>query len=350
MATPEVTVMGGGIFGLSVAYACARRGARVRLIEARTIGAGSSGGPVGALAPHVPDNWNEKKQFQFESLVLAERFWAEVTEIGGLTTGYARCGRLQPLADDTAVALARARVAQAATHWGDAAVWQVRAAADFAGWLPESGSGLAVWDDLSARIDPRRALAALAAALRELGGEIVLGAAPAQGAVVWATGYEGLVALSASLGRNIGGGVKGQALRLRLAATERPQLFVAGLHVVPHEDGTVAVGSTSERSFASGEAGAVDGQLDALLAKAVAAVPALAGAEVVGRWAGVRPRAASRAPLLGRWPGRPGHFVANGGFKIGFGLAPKVGEVMAAQVLEDIDRIPDGFRLATTAG
>ncbi|MCE8471093.1 FAD-dependent oxidoreductase, partial [Rhodovulum sulfidophilum] len=44
-------------------------------------------------------------------------------------------------------------------------------------------------------------------------------------------------------------------------------------------------------------------------------------------------------------PGRPGHFVANGGFKIGIGLAPKVGELMAALVLEGRDDIPEGFRV-----
>jgi len=74
-------------------------------------------------------------------------------------------------------------------------------------------------------------------------------------------------------------------------------------------------------------------------------VPMLAGAAVVERWAGVRPRAASRAPMLGAWPGRAGEFVANGGFKIGFGMAPKVAEVMADLVLEGRDAIPDGFRV-----
>ena len=49
--------------------------------------------------------------------------------------------------------------------------------------------------------------------------------------------------------------------------------------------------------------------------------------------------------MLGYWPGKPGHFIANGGFKIGFGMAPKVGEVMADLVLDDIDSIPDGFRV-----
>jgi glycine oxidase len=48
---------------------------------------------------------------------------------------------------------------------------------------------------------------------------------------------------------------------------------------------------------------------------------------------------------MGAWPGRAGHFVANGGFKIGFGMAPKVAEVMADLVLEGQDGVPEGFGL-----
>ncbi|MDP5360472.1 MAG: FAD-binding oxidoreductase, partial [Paracoccaceae bacterium] len=68
MATADITVMGAGVFGLSVAYASARRGAFVRVIDPAGVAAGASGGLVGALAPHVPENWNDKKAFQFESL------------------------------------------------------------------------------------------------------------------------------------------------------------------------------------------------------------------------------------------------------------------------------------------
>ena len=39
MARVDLTVRGGGIFGLACAWEAARRGARVRLIEARAIGA-----------------------------------------------------------------------------------------------------------------------------------------------------------------------------------------------------------------------------------------------------------------------------------------------------------------------
>ncbi|MBL3566941.1 FAD-dependent oxidoreductase, partial [Rhodovulum sulfidophilum] len=64
MARVDVTVMGAGVFGLSSAYACARRGARVRVVEWSHPGAGASGTPVGALSPHVPEQWNPKKQFR----------------------------------------------------------------------------------------------------------------------------------------------------------------------------------------------------------------------------------------------------------------------------------------------
>jgi glycine oxidase len=339
----EVTVRGGGIFGLSVAWACLRRGARVRLIERRRIGAGASGGLVGALAPHVPEQWNAKKAFQLEGLLATEAWWQSVAAASGFDPGYARTGRLQPLADEAAVALARTRAEGAARLWGGAAEWRIAPAAEFA-FAPASPTGLVVHDTLSARLHPARASAALAAAIRARGGEIVEAAeAPEEGAVVHATGWEGLAELSQALVRPVGAGVKGQALSLAHDARDAPQLYAEGVHIVPHADGTTAIGSTSERDFT--DPAATDAQLDALLARARAACPALTAAPVLARWAGVRPRAKSRAPILGPWPGRPGHYVANGGFKIGFGLAPKVGEVLADLVLEGRDRIPAGFRV-----
>ncbi len=352
MAIADVTVMGGGIFGLSIAWECARRGAAVRLVERDRIGSGSSGGIVGALAPHVPENWNQKKAFQLDSLLMAAGFWAGVAEASGRDPGYARLGRLQPLADEAAVARAHERAAGAAALWRGQAEWRVvPATAD--GWMPGSPSGWMVEDTLSARLHPRAAARALVAAIRASGGvvEEAVSEPPAevfsnrrrQGVIVWATGAQGLTDLSADLGRTVGVGVKGQAALFACAAAERPQLFAEGLHVVPHHDGTVAVGSTSERDFAGPEG--TDEALEALIASARGLCPALREAAVIERWAGVRPRAKSRAPMLGAWPGRDGQFIANGGFKIGFGMAPKVAEVMADLVLDGRDGIPAGFRV-----
>jgi glycine/D-amino acid oxidase-like deaminating enzyme len=341
MARVDVTVRGGGIFGLSTAWACLKRGASVRVIEAVDWGAGSSGGLVGALSPHVPEAWNAKKAFQLESLLLAGDWWAEVEAASGLPSGYARLGRLQPLADDRAVEAARRREGEAGGLWQGRAEWRVVAATG-GEWEPQTPSGWLVRDTLSARLSPRMGLAALLQALRARGAELILGDGIEEGLVVHATGIAGLNDLSKAFDLPLGSGVKGQALSLRHDARDQPQLFVDGLHIVPHADGTVAIGSTSEATW-TGDG--PDAQLDALLDKAIAALPALAKAEVIQRWAGIRPKAASRAPLLGAWPGRAGHYVANGGFKIGFGMAPKVAEVMADLVLEGRDTIPPEFRL-----
>lgn len=341
MARPDVTVRGAGIFGLSVAWALVLRGARVQVIDPAGPGAGASGGLVGALAPHVPEQWNAKKQFQLDSLLMAGDWWAGVAAAGGVDPGHARLGRLQPLADVAAVRAAEARAAGAAALWQGRAVWQVVPATG-AAWEPVSPTGLLVHDTLTARLSPRRAVAALVAALRARGAGIAP-EGPDTGAVVWATGAAGLADLSAALGRDVGGAVKGQAALLAHDARDRPQIFAGGVHVVPHADGTVAVGSTSETRWEA--AAATDAALDDVIAAARAACPALARAPVIERWAGLRPRARSRAPMLGPWPGRPGHFVANGGFKIGFGMAPGVAQVMADLVLDGRDAIPAGFRV-----
>jgi glycine/D-amino acid oxidase-like deaminating enzyme len=181
----------------------------------------------------------------------------------------------------------------------------------------------------------------LVAALRATGAE-VLTEGHATGRVLWATGIAGLEEMNALRGRMVGNGVKGQGALLAHDARNQPQIFVDGVHIVPHEDGTVAVGSTSERYYDNPTS--TDAQLDDVIARSVAAVPVLAGAQVIQRWAGVRPRSRSRAPMLGAHPYRPGEFLANGGFKIGFGMAPKVAQVMADLMLDGIDRIPDDFR------
>ncbi len=340
MARVDLTVMGAGIFGLSIAWEAASRGARVQVIDPFGAGSGASGGLVGALAPHVPENWNAKKAFQLESLLMAAGWWAAASAASGLPHGYLRSGRLQPLDDAQAIAHAQARAAEAATLWQGRALWQV-VPATRAAWEPVSPTGLLIHDTLTARLSPRMALACLAAAITAQGGEIVAAGDPA-GPTVWATGAAGLQDLSHHFGKPVGAGVKGQALSLAYAAANDPQLFVDGLHIVPHADGTVAIGSTSENQWTTDS---FDELGESLHARAIAALPALQGAKVVARWAGIRPRARTRAPMLGAWPDRQGHYIANGGFKIGFGMAPKVAVTMADLILSGHDTIPQGFRV-----
>ncbi|MFL4469732.1 NAD(P)/FAD-dependent oxidoreductase [Tateyamaria armeniaca] len=344
MATDKITIRGAGIFGLSIAWVLTRRGARVQVIDPHGLAAGASGGIVGALAPHVPENWNPKKQFQLESLLMAEVFWQEVEAAGGQSPGYARTGRLQPIADEAALALARQRADTAKALWGDAATWNVRKVQDQR-WSANSPTGFEIHDTLSARIHPRQACAALAAALAAKGVE-VLADAPDTSITVHATGVAGLDTLNDTHSRLVGAGIKGQAALLEFSAPEAPQLFADTLHIIPHADGTTAIGSTTEREY--DDPTSTDVQLDDIIARARAAVPTLRDAPVLARWAGLRPRSRSRAPMLGAWPDRPGHFIANGGFKIGFGMAPKVAHTMADLILDGRDTIPPGFEVAAS--
>ncbi|GHC64656.1 oxidoreductase [Gemmobacter tilapiae] len=325
--------MGAGIFGLSIAWELAQRGAKVRVVEVARPGAGSSGGLVGAMQPHVPEQWNDKKQFQLESLLMAQAWWQAVEAAGGQSSGYARLGRLQAVSDEVGLELAQRRAESARELWQGQAVWQLVRATG--GWEPPSPSGWLIRDTLSARLHPRMALTALLAALASKCIQVEDGDSPGDGTVIWATGVDGLRAMGQ------GDGVKGQALSLALDQRRLPQIYADGLHIVPHADGTIGIGSTSERTWEN--AHSTDGQLDAMHQKAIALLPVLAKAPLLHRWAGLRPRAKSRAPLLGPWPGRPGHFVANGGFKIGFGVAPKIATTMSELILDGFDAIPPSF-------
>lgn len=340
LATIDLTVRGAGMFGLTAAWDAVRRGARVRVIDPRGPGGGASGGVVGALAPHAPENWNDVKAFQRDCLLAARTYWPEVAAAAGKDPGFRATGRLQPIADAAAEARARARATSAHELWQGHAEWQVTDAPG--AFAPTSPTGLWVYDTLSAQLDPPRTMAALAQAIRAAGGEVMTEGVEA-GAVLHATGWEGLIDFAQAIGQPIARGVKGQAAVLKADLGRVPQVFVDGLHIVAHGPGRVAIGSTSENAFEAPET--VDDQLDGVIAQARAAMPVLADAPVIARWAGVRARARSRAPVVGEWPGRPGHVVANGGFKIGFALAPGLAPFAVDLALEGRDSVPKAFRL-----
>jgi hypothetical protein len=215
LATVDLTVRGAGIFGLATAWTALKRGANVRVIDPNGAGSGASGGIVGALQPHTPDVWNEKKQFQLDALLMAPDFWHEIEATSGISTGFAKAGRLQPLAGEREVVMARARSKGAAEFWGNAAIWD---------------------DTLSALIHPRRACASLTAAIKARGGDVTTQANDDGGAILWATGWKGLDDLNTAFGKLMGTGVKGQAALLHHEAAGRSQIFAGGIHFVPHNE------------------------------------------------------------------------------------------------------------------
>jgi glycine/D-amino acid oxidase-like deaminating enzyme len=127
----------------------------------------------------------------------------------------------------------------------------------------------------------------------------------------------------------IGRGVKGQALLLRHPhADDRPIVYADGGYAVPQKGDRVAVGSSTVEDWQGGDFStphAFDPADIDFHARAVAMVPALGGAPVIERWAGVRPRnmldGRSTEPFLGPVPGLVGVTALIGGFKTGLAIA-----------------------------
>jgi len=331
----DVLIIGAGVFGLSIARRLKKAGRDVRVVDAVGAGAGASATPLGVLAPHAPDRWNEKKQAQFEALTslaeVAEGLRAET----GIDIGYRRCGRLVPLTREHHPQMWRGRANDAVTNWQGQADLSI--VEPVAAWLsPEAAPFGAVLCGLSARIDARAYCAALAASVGKIEGGFRLesleeGAANFAGGqritarhIILATGADAFRLLpDAREDTPAGRGEKGQAAILRLAdgasVDDLPLIYRDRLYVVPRGENLVAVGATSEREYA--DATSTDEQLDALIARATEICPRLKSAEVVERWARLRPRAADKRLLLGPHPSLPDVTVATGGFKTGLAMA-----------------------------
>ena len=92
----DTLIVGGGVLGLWAARHAIKRGEKVMILEKRQVGAGASGGFLGALMPHMPDSWNAKKQFQFDGLDSLAGAVAVLEDETGVDCCYRRCGRLIP--------------------------------------------------------------------------------------------------------------------------------------------------------------------------------------------------------------------------------------------------------------
>ncbi len=345
-SSADVLVIGAGVFGLWAARQAVKAGKSVLVLEKRRVGAGASGGVVGALMPHMPDRWNAKKQAQFEALVSLEQAVVELVGDTGLTCGYRRCGRLMPLTHERMLAVLEERMEGVRDHWQGFSMQHVEVSQMDGNWLSRDVAAFgAQWDSLSARIDPRRYVAALAAFVRTCGEiregvEVVALADRAvlladgvridAGEVIVANGFEAYPLLQPHLGvmtngAPVGRGVKGQATLLGFAhADDLPILYHDGAYAVPHAGNRVAVGSSSHDIW-TGEPDTVDPADEAFHAKAIRLAPALSEALVLERWAGARPRNMLKAhdtePWCGPVLGLEGASARIGGFKTGLAWA-----------------------------
>ena len=352
----DMAIIGAGVLGLWAARHAIKAGKQVILIEKRKIGAGASAGFLGALMPHMPDGWDTKKQFQYEGLVSLESAVEALESDTGVSSGFRRCGRIMPLPEKMSPAKYEMRTQGAREFWQGQFELQVYDDPAYPG-MPDDwvSAELAVHgvqhDTLSARINPRQHLKALAAyvrprvtllentqvtALEPVENRIRLasGETISAGQIVVANGWEAYPLLQPFMGhlnqnKPIGRGVKGQAVLVEYEHDDSlPIVYHEGVYVVPHSGNRVAIGSTTQNDWLTSrcpEPDTFDDQNMEFYQKAIELVPALVNAPIIERWAAVRPRNLIKGrgtePWFGPVPDHDNLIALIGGFKITLGIA-----------------------------
>lgn len=126
--------------------------------------------------------------------------------------------------------------------------------------------------------------------------------------------------------------VKGQMILYKCAPDLLSSMVLAkGRYAIPRRDGHILIGSTLEHE--GFDKTPTDVALESLKASAVELIPALADAELVGHWAGLRPGSPEGIPYIGRVSGFDGLWLNCGHYRNGLVLAPASCQLFADLLL-----------------
>lgn len=333
----QVVIVGGGVIGLLTAFNLASAGQQVVLLERSNVGQESSWAGGGIVSPLYPwryspavtalAHWSQDFYPQ-----LAERLFATT----GVDPEVHTTGLYWLDLDDEAEALAWAWREQRPLSAVDISV-----AHDA---VPVLGGGFsrAIYMADVANVRNPRLVKSLKAALSALPavtihehcevsgfireGERVLGVQTSLGEirgdqVVLAAGaWSGDLLKSLGLALPVEP-VKGQMILYKCASDFLSCMVLAkGRYAIPRRDGHILIGSTLEHE--GFDKTPTSSALESLKASAIELIPALAQAEVVGHWAGLRPGSPEGIPYIGPVPGLEGLWLNCGHYRNGLVLAP----------------------------
>lgn len=134
--------------------------------------------------------------------------------------------------------------------------------------------------------------------------------------------------------------VLGQAQRLRLSRplSDRPEPVLTGndIHIVPLGGGDYWVGATVEFPAGAEPVAANGAEWESVWQGAIDLVPALAQAEIVETWSGLRPRPVERsAPVIESL--NANSWLATGHYRNGVLLAPATAQLIREAIAQTID-------------
>ena len=351
--TTDVVVIGGGVIGLTSAWRMAQRGLKVTLVESDRCGAGASSAALGALWPPSATINGPLQALHRQSLWGFEEFANELREASGVTVDFLRQGRVELLSGAKAQAHALQEATAAQANWPplvSSPVMELLSGDELHRQEPEviPWPAGALWCKLSAQVGVESLLAALQAACRRSGVQILEGTRVIKLDISEST-FRGVHTLSEKISAGKGvlttgvwtgqfadvaaavpiHPVRGQALLLNTGRQMIFRIIKNGkIFLVPWPDGRILVGSTTEPEAGFDNANTADG-VNFLLTGVVATCPVLAKARLEKIWSGLRPSGPHGRPIIGELKNLSGLVVAGGHFKIGIGMAPLTGEIIA---------------------
>jgi glycine oxidase len=353
----DAIVIGGGIIGCSIAWRLAQSGRRVALLERGHVGGEASSAAGGIFVPTAsPETPPHLLEFWKTSNALYPAFAEEVRETTGQAFEFRVCGRLNVAVTDDEVAWLRQffewqEPAGIRAEWlsgADALAAEPALAPDVAAGVFFPDHGL---------VDNARFTVALGWAVRRAGGDVFENR-QVTGLVVEGnrvTGVETPVGrVSAPVVVNCAGSwagtidpranqpirpAKGQMLAVASPAVPlRRPVQGPGASCVPRADGRTLIGATvhdvgfDKDVIANDIFGLFDGM--------ARIVPALRQAPFLEAWAGLRPIAPDRQPIVGPDGDIGGLFWATGHFSMGILCAPATARALTDLIETGKSSIP----------
>jgi glycine/D-amino acid oxidase-like deaminating enzyme len=340
---PRVLVAGGGIVGAAIAFALARRGAAVVVAERAVPGAGATGASFAWANAGLAKE--PRHYFDLHRHALGD--WQRLLrDLGGrLDARFAGTVEWQPpgaAADELRRALRRHQAWGSPAHELDGEALArllphvVTGPVGVAVLAPDEGAPdpVAAAESLLAAAtahgaDVRRGCAVLAAEERAGGLRVVTDAGDVGcDRLVLACGID-TPALAAAFGLAVPLVVSAgtNVHTAPLPPLVEPVVLAPGAHVLQRADGTVVTG----RDFGGGDATA---SADELLAAAAGVLPALADAPIARLTRGMRVLTADGFPAVGPAPGGRVHVAVT---HSGVSLAPLLGRLVAAEILDEVE-------------
>ncbi|WP_426152630.1 glycine oxidase ThiO [Pseudomonas sp. DC3000-4b1] len=344
----HVVIVGAGVIGLLTAFNLAKAGARITILDRQSAGTEASWAGGGIVSPLYP--------WRYSPAVTALAHWSqdfypqladELFGRTGLDPEVHVTGLYWLDLDDEAQALAWAR--QQGRPLSQVSVAEVRSK------VPPLGPGFssAIFMAGVANVRNPRLVQALRAALERLSNVTlreqcaVRGFVQKQGRIAGVITEAGELSadqvvltagawsgeLLATLGIDLPvAPVKGQMILFKCAEDFLPAMVLARTrYAIPRRDGHVLVGSTLEH--AGFDKTPTEQALASLRASAVDLLPALAEAETVGHWAGLRPGSPEGIPFIGPVAAYPGLWLNCGHYRNGLVLAPASCQLLADLML-----------------